>query len=343
MGRTVTMVRGPAIVRVDGTCSVLGVDVSGRQVNVRAGKALPFEPAAGCRLDVSGESWLADPLRAGTQMWERIAGRILARRQAVVMLVGGTDTGKSTFSIYLANMAIRAGIVACVIDGDIGQGDLAPPGAIGCAIVSGPAVDLRDVAASFLGFVGSTTSAGSERQVASKMRSILGMMRGRADLCIINTDGYVSDGGLPYKRMLARVVRPDIVVVFGRDRKLAASMSRGAWLLLRARSADQVAKTRQDRVGRRAEQFMRYIGNGTVEKSLADLQFVYRGRRLPATRALSLLAQGMFVGLGSRGWVAGFGLVEAVNVDGVAIKTGVQDFTAVYLSNIGIRDGEVRL
>ena len=343
MERTVTMVKGPAAVRVEGMCSVLGMDVSGMQVSVRPGKALPFEPEAGCWLDISGESWPADPSRAGTSMWKRVAGRILAKH-VTVMLIGGTDTGKSTLSIYLANAALKAEIVPCVIDGDIGQGDLAPPGAIGAAIVSAPAVDLRDVAASSVEFVGITSPAGLERLVATRMLSMLSRMRGAASLFIVNTDGYVSDGGLRYKRMLARMIRPDIVVVIGRERKLAASMAHGPWLLLRARSACQATKTRQDRIGRRVEQFMRYIGQEMVEKNIASLQFVYRGRRLPAGCALQLLAQDMFVALGSKGRVDGFGLVQGVDADNIMIKTAILDFSTLYLSDIAIRDGaEVRL
>lgn len=75
----VQMVRGPATVHVTGgRCHVLGMDVPlGRTVEVRAGKALPFEPDKNfcCNLDVQGgESWTADPRVAGTSMWEKIAG-----------------------------------------------------------------------------------------------------------------------------------------------------------------------------------------------------------------------------------------------------------------------------
>src|SRR5688500_17831705 len=120
------MVRGPATVGVEGRCSVLGMDVSGRQVAVRAGKALPFEAAQDCTLDIDGEAWSADPSTAGTAMWKNVAQKILSGC-SVVMVAGGVDAGKSTFCTYLANAAISRGITPCVIDGDIGQGDLAPP------------------------------------------------------------------------------------------------------------------------------------------------------------------------------------------------------------------------
>ncbi len=134
----VRMVKGPAKVVVNGVCHILGTDVSGQTVNVRAGKALPFELGNRCRLQArlgfGARLWWAHPNHAGTSMWRSIAQQVsalAAGKKITVMLVGATDTGKSTLTTYLANMAIRRGIVPCVIDGDIGQGDLAPPTAIG--------------------------------------------------------------------------------------------------------------------------------------------------------------------------------------------------------------------
>ncbi|MGI0020756.1 MAG: Clp1/GlmU family protein, partial [Nitrososphaera sp.] len=127
----VVMVRGPATVGVKGLCRVLGMDVSGRQVAVRAGKALPFEPGPDCALGIDGEAWSADPLTAGTAMWKNVAQKLSGCR--VVMVVGEVGAGKSTFCTYLANVAIGRGITPCITDGDIGQGDLAPPAAMGAA------------------------------------------------------------------------------------------------------------------------------------------------------------------------------------------------------------------
>jgi polynucleotide 5'-hydroxyl-kinase GRC3/NOL9 len=339
---SVTMVRGPATVRVEGQCCVLGMDVSNRQVTVRTGKALPFEPSVGCMLDISGEWWLADPSDAGTRMWERVAKKVLLRKKAVVMVVGGSDAGKSTFCVYLSNLARQNGMVPCVIDGDMGQGDLAPPAAMGAAVMAGQVIDLRDVNADFFEFVGAITPAGSERLAARKLRAILGRARPLASLHIVNTDGYILDGGIQYKKMIARTLRPDVVVILGRTGGLVRSLA-GPWQLLRARSSGQAIKTRQDRTGRRIEQFMRYVGEVFVEKSVEDLQFVYRGRQLSPGRARSLLTEGMFVGLGSRSQVAGFGLVEGAS-DSITVRTDQQDFSAIYLSSVGVRNGiEIRL
>ena len=184
----VRMVKGPAKVFVKGACHVLGRNVSGRTVKVRAGKALPFEPTGMCRLQArlgrGGRLWWADPRQAGTSMWRSLVDQVFAliavdRKTFTVMLVGDTDTGKSTLAIYLANMAIRRGLVPSVIDGDIGQGDLAPPTAIGAAVLSKQVVDLRDVDVdnnnntNLFEFIGSISPAGFECLIAKKLRSML--------------------------------------------------------------------------------------------------------------------------------------------------------------------------
>jgi polynucleotide 5'-hydroxyl-kinase GRC3/NOL9 len=340
----VTMVRGPATVRVDGSCMLLGMDVSGRTLKVRAGKALPFEPLPACKLVVqAGEVWEADPLRAGTEMWAGTAERILgmSKRRLAIMIVGATDTGKSTLSTYLTNKAIERGILPCVVDGDMGQGDLAPPAALGAALVREQVADLRDVEAGYYEFVGSVTASGSERLVAAKMKSLLARTRRISHLHIINTDGYVADGGAAYKRMLARAVAPDVIVSLGPD-SLASFLSRGRWLFLHARSSGQVAKTRSDRLGRRMDQFMRHVGEGHVSVPPEKRSFTYRARQISFANVIRYFSpesiQGMFVGLGKRGAVVGFGIIEGLD-DSLYVRAGVQDFDTIHLSNILLRNG----
>src|ERR671917_2973033 len=231
-GLKVRMIKGPAKVVVKGTCHVLGRDVSGQTVKVRPGKALPFELGnRWCRLHTrlgyGARSWWADPKQAGTSMWLSLAQQVsdlaAAGKKTTVMLVGDTDTGKSTLAIYLANTAIRRGLVPSVIDGDIGQGDLAPPTAIGAAVLSKQVVDLRDVYVdnnnntNLFEFIGSISPAGFECLIAKKLRFMLDRTSPLADICIVNTDGYVRDGGVEYKKTIAEEIQPDLVICLDDD------------------------------------------------------------------------------------------------------------------------------
>lgn len=353
------MVKGPATVVVAGTCHVLGSDVSGMRIEVRAGKALPFEPGKNCRLRArlgrGGRMWKAPPAEAGVSMWHDVARHVyaLGTKKIVVMLAGDNDTGKSTLAAYLANVALARGLVPCVIDGDIGQGDLAPPAGIGAAVISKPVTDLRHAAASLYEFVGSTSPAGFEQIVAKKLRSVLERARQLGDMCIINTDGYATDGGVRYKLMMARELEPDAIVCL-ENPALRTALQSGPWQVLPARASSQVSKTRYERRRRRLDQFLRYVGSGTSEIDLSQVKFVYMDRvflplelaRPPITQLETENMARMFVGLGTNGIVKGFGVIADIVEDKVNIQTDIDHFDRIYLSNIRLgsdRPVEIRI
>lgn len=383
----VRMVKGPARVFVKGACHVLGKNVSGQTVKVRAGKALPFEPAGGmCRLQArlgwGGRLWWADSREAGTSMWHSIVENVFALTAAnkknatttTIMLVGDTDTGKSTLAIYLANMAIRMGFVPSVIDGDIGQGDLAPPTAIGAAVLSKQVVDLRDVDVNknntlhLFEFIGSLSPTGFEGLIAKKLRSMFDRTSPLADICIVNTDGYVRDGGVQYKEMIAEELQPDIVICLGNDvdndydGSSSGGGSRlfdgvehmvGSWQILRARSSSQTYKSRLERLNRRLDQFLRYVGNRSSIADLSQVKFNYMNKLFSASDLIQPSIKqledenmrGMFVGLGSNRIVTGFGIIIDVNPynsgSSIHIRTNINSFDIIYLSNIRLSSDRI--
>jgi polynucleotide 5'-hydroxyl-kinase GRC3/NOL9 len=355
-GIKVRMVKGPAKVVVNGVCHVLGIDVSGQTIKVRAGKALPFEPSNKCRLQVrlghGARLWWASPNEAGTSMWRSLVQQVsalAASKKITVMLLGDTDTGKSTLTTYLANTAIMHGLVPCVIDADIGQGDLAPPTAIGAAILSKQIVDLRDVSASMFEFVGSISPAGFEGLVAKKLRSILDRSSELANISIVNTDGYVSNGGIHYKAMIAEELQPDAIICLGENAMISNILKTGPWQLLRARHSSQTYKSRVERLSRRLDQFFRYVGNGSSIAELSQVRAVYMGKLFspsellfqPPIKQLELESiKRMFVGLGSKGKVVGFGIIMNVTLGSsrnnniIHVQTDINSFDTIYFSNV---------
>jgi polynucleotide 5'-hydroxyl-kinase GRC3/NOL9 len=370
----VRMVKGPARVFVKGACHVLGSDVSGQIVKVRSGKALPFEPRNQfCRLHAQlgygAKLWWADPKQAGISMWRTLSEQVLtlaANKKAIttVMLVGDTDTGKSTLSIYLANMAIRNGLIPSIIDGDIGQGDLAPPTAIGAAVLSKQLVDLRDVNASQFEFIGGISPIGFESLIAKKLRSILDKIRtsSLANICIVNTDGYVRNSGLQYKAMIAEELQPDAVICLGENVELFERQRQHkavSYQILCARRSSHVYKSRFERLNRRLDQFLRFVGHGSSIAKLSNIKFDYMNELFsptdlfnqppPKWRLETESMRGMFVGLGSNGSVIGFGVIINVDLGNNIIhtQTNINSFDTTFLSNLRLggddRIMEIRL
>ena len=356
----VRMVKGPATVTVDGTCHVLGSNVSGRTIKIRYGKALPFESGGRCKLRVrlrkGGMVWRASPKEAGVLVWRDIAKQISSlseKKKVIVLLAGDVDTGKSTLSAYLANVLLEKGLKPCIIDGDIGQGDLAPPTCIGAGVIAEQVTDLRDSRASTFEFVGSTSPAGFELFVVKKLKSILERMRPIADVIIVNTDGYVRDGGIQYKLAIAKELQPDVLVCLGHP-VLLNVFKAGPWQVLRARAAARISKTRYERTSRRLEQFLRHVGSGSFDAELSRIKFVYADRIFSQIdMARPQIAQletenmkRMFIGLGSDGTVKGFGIIIGVTRDMIRIQTDIGHFDSVYLGNIRLGSGrhvEIRI
>jgi polynucleotide 5'-hydroxyl-kinase GRC3/NOL9 len=328
--------------------------MSGRTIRVRAGKALPFEPGVGCRLRVrlgrGGRTWKAPPEEAGVLMWHGVARRVLelaADRKIKVMVAGDSDTGKSTLAAYLANLALARGLVPCVVDGDIGQGDLAPPAAVGASALHEQVTDLRDAGASMFEFVGSTSPAGFERVVAEKLKSLADKAGPLGDIIIINTDGYV---GAQYKLMLAAELHPDAIVCLGNPELLGA-LQGGPWQVLAARASSQAWKTRRERTNRRLDQFLRHVGAGASGAELSQIRFAYMDRiyspsdlaRPPIMQLEPENMDRMFVGLGAGGAVAGFGIVTEISQGEIRVQTDLDQFDTVHLSNIRLANKPVEV
>jgi polynucleotide 5'-kinase involved in rRNA processing len=67
---------------------------------------------------------------------------------------------------------LQNGFIPCIIDADIGQGDLPPPNAIGGPILSNQITDLREVNPRFIEFVGSISPAGFEEIIIKAVKKI---------------------------------------------------------------------------------------------------------------------------------------------------------------------------
>ena len=205
---------------LEGKAWVLGKDVSNSEVSISVGKILPFEISSDCKINTTGgESWLASCYFAGTSIWKEIIQRIFfdGKILRTILIVGSSDTGKSTFAAYLINEALKNGLRPCIIDADIGQGDLAPPNAIGGAPVSAQITDLREVNTQFIEFVGSTTPTGFEEIIIKAIKKISTEIRAYCNICIINTDGYMLNNGIDCKIKMAQEIKPDVVVCLGED------------------------------------------------------------------------------------------------------------------------------
>lgn len=227
-GKTL-LVDGPACVALySGAIRVFGAQIKiGDHIVIRRGRRVPIEAIEDSQLELLVGSLSShtiideDPI---PDTWKGAVNKMLSVKEKVeAAVIGGIDSGKSSFCIYLANMALNSGRRVALVDGDLGQSDVGPPGTLGLSFIKKPVADPFNLQPDHIIFLG-ITSPYTVREPA-----INGLMelRDRAvnagsDFIIINTDGWIEgNDAVSYKRQLIDNLKPNFVVIMQGSGELA--------------------------------------------------------------------------------------------------------------------------
>jgi len=151
--------------------------------------------------------------------WEEAVRSILGgMKPCKVVVIGNVDSGKTTFTLYLANQAVCAGLKTFVIDKDVGQSDIGAPTTIGLGFVEHPVTSLSEVSPLDGFFVGTVSPAGVIHRVILGARILIEKALGnKADVVIVNTSGWVMGrGARELKWSLIMAIEPEYVVALER-------------------------------------------------------------------------------------------------------------------------------
>src|SRR5947208_4332519 len=149
-----------------------------------------------------------------------------------IVLLGGIDTGKTTFGLSLAEAARQRGLGVAYVDPAIDDSTVGPPGCVGLKFCDDlEHGDEQSIAkADALGFVGSITAQGHAFALATATAHLVAFAReNEAELIIVDTSGYISGVYaeiLKYRKL--QLVRPDAVVGFQRGEELEPILSTAA-------------------------------------------------------------------------------------------------------------------
>ncbi|UCC58094.1 MAG: hypothetical protein JSW14_06990 [Candidatus Bathyarchaeum sp.] len=226
-GKTL-LVDGPASVSLlSGKISILGALLKiGEKLVIREGKRLPLWVKKRASFELLlGEGASFKEVDEGTipSSWDDIAKEIFSFKKPVtVMVVGGVDSGKTSFCTFLANAAVMKKWKTGIIDADLGQSDVGPPSTVGFNFVTEPVKDLFEIDAQDAVFVGSTSPSGSINRVIEGLIQLKDrIMEAGADFLVINTDGWVEgEEAAAYKARLADKISPSAVVGMQRGNEL---------------------------------------------------------------------------------------------------------------------------
>jgi len=216
------IVNGPSSVRViSGKVEVFSNIIKEKQqVIVREGKRQPFHVLENAEFHVSlGANATVQEEETSTipASWNDALQAVTAiqNKPAVVMVVGKSDSGKSSFSTYIVNNLVNGKTKIAILDSDLEQSDIGPPCTIAYNYVTKRVTELCELEMSNAFFVGVTSPTQAvDRSIEGLTTMYIEIMQKNAvDYVIINTDGGVEgESAVNYKLQLVNQFKPDLVV-----------------------------------------------------------------------------------------------------------------------------------
>ncbi len=216
----------------------------------------------------------------------------LVNRKGTALLLGATNSGKSTLARYLIERFISKNIVAFLIDSDIGQSSLGLPGTINMKIFK-KAEDIEDLSTEKIFFVGSLNPAkkiplmidGLKKMVSDARNvDIINVPRTESKLILVDTTGLIhEEAGKALKHRKIEAIRPEHLIAIQRHDELEHLIAPIKDIDIHRIKASKmvIERDRETRIRYRREKFNEYFSEKKVtEFFLDDIALFYNGKLL---------------------------------------------------------------
>ncbi|MDA8087843.1 MAG: Clp1/GlmU family protein [Nitrospiraceae bacterium] len=281
--------------------------------------------------------------------WERLV-RSLLRRKGTAILLGASDSGKSTLARYLIENLLKKSASVCLVDSDVGQSSLGLPATITSKIFRKPP-DLARFRPEAMFFIGTSNPAKSiTRMICGTGRMAARCMRRRADVILVDTTGLISGwAGRALKLGKLRLLKPEHIIAIEKNGELehilSALKAEGLGGALRRMRPSNLARTtgRRQRISYREGKFREYFRGADTMKLLPGGVRLSRGGR-PFDLTGGEAQPGCLVGLGRGEDTLGLGIFRGADPSGVLVKTPlppgmVKRVDSISFGEMTIEDG----
>jgi polynucleotide 5'-hydroxyl-kinase GRC3/NOL9 len=160
-------------------------------------------------------------------MWDRevetVARKLLAEpveQKTTCLILGATDTGKTTFASILAQHLAATRPVA-VVDSDVGQSHIGPPATVAWAMVKPGQSDLTSLAVRGISFVGDITPQRHLLQLTAGITNCCQQAAAGAAIMLIDTPGFVrGPAACALWWSVQQILRPQMTLALQREGEL---------------------------------------------------------------------------------------------------------------------------
>jgi polynucleotide 5'-hydroxyl-kinase GRC3/NOL9 len=211
------------------------------------------------------------------------AAEELAVENGILMMMGDTDSGKSTFCRMLVNSVLRLGRKCAVVDMDIGQSEIGPPGCVGWGVPEAEIQSLSDIPVHGISFVGSSNPIGRMLEhVTASTEAVRKAQKEKPDIILIDTTGLIQgESGRRLKMNKIRSLSPNHLIAIQKGAEcehILQSFGKSKALKVHRleRPLNLGYKSRALRIQRRKSKFASYFLNSQIHQ--ADMRmFAFSG------------------------------------------------------------------
>jgi len=245
----------------------------------------------------------------------------LKKEKGIGIIIGETDTGKSTLTKFLIKTLCEEGLRVSLIDADIGQSFLGPPTTIGLMVFDSPP-EWNSIRSPKIFFVGSTSPENHFRIHLEGVKKMLKKaISYQSQIILIDTTGYISgEGGKELKKRKIDLISPKYIISIERSGELEALLNlykdNPNYKIYRLLPSEKVKiRTIEERRRYRIKSFQEYFKDSSTmeikidEKNIEGEVISSRGFYIPTSWALQ--TEGLLVGLkNSEDETMGLGIIK---------------------------------
>ncbi len=266
---------------------------------------------------------------AAPKEWLELAQSLDAKK-GTVLLLGSTDTGKSTLARYLVRSLVLSGVTVTLVDADIGQSSLGLPGTVSFTIFRSPE-DVKQFRCQRFSFIGSVNPVPVMPFLIKETRRFASLGRISSQITLIDTTGLVVDGpGRRLKSGKIKAVRPDRIIAIERKDELEHILELVDDIDVVRLKPSPLAKQRspEARNRYRERKLAAYFKNaGEILLPAHAMEFFFHGR--PLSHKDVRIRAGALVGLNHHDDTYGLGIVTEIDPDSITLETPLHSLSGI--------------
>lgn len=300
--------------------------------------------------------------------WEGLLKELIKHR-GTALLVGASDSGKSTLARYLIRELISENIKVSFVDSDIGQSSLGLPGTISMKTFSSAlrrTEDLEEFVPEKIFFVGTFNPSRKIHLIIDGVKRMVDLSKAKSDVILIDTTGLISGNvGIALKIGKIKAIRPEHIIALQRHEEVEhilnlledmnpAPTCSGRVHIYRLRPSPMAkSRSRDARIRYRKERFDEYFdGRKLSEFLLNDINLFYNGkpcmnqkRFIPFRPKEMDFKEGALIGLNHNEDTKALGILSELDDTSITFKSpisSVRGINRIILGDINLYESGAR-